>query len=737
MAWDEHSLRNPLDEFGGGMNTQELATYLEPNQSPDLQNVQPIGKHAYGPRFGRTLIGNINNTPGTARSLFTFATPFATLESQPLNLAFTGSGLNDLVPSGNSNLGVSTSWVVRIVSAGMVDAISVTETPAGGSPRTIATIPIPDAPFQPFLDGISLSMAQTGHTVGAQWTFNTEATHFGFEKLVKTWGTTIEYLLPATSIWTTVPGAPVYTNNQKFGWESDDQYMYGGNGVDNFFRWDGGDLQPIGFTADDGADTIIPDSGPIPALNTRVFFKTAGTLPSGLSANTAYYIINPTGSNFQVSTVIGGSAVDIMDTGTGTFVFGSLLQEYPDNPKGNIFKFFDGRLWVTGDMTKSIRLYYSDPFDSSAPDYEKYVTFSNFIDIPVGGDPITSLKVGTLANGDSFGLFVYKKSKRIFVLTLNDSGDAYQYDEVTRNTGAINDRSVVYVDNEMFYINPGNNISKLGRVDEMFNEIRTSPMSAIIDRSLFKSNWDDSCGYFFKKRRFVVYSFKQFGSNSNDTQLVYFQDFDSWWLWKGIDATQFDEYQGNLVFSDSHTPNVYLYDENKFSDDGGLDESGNILSGVISSYRRTEDMENYILIQKNKVMLRDRYKQARFAILKGYITKAGKMTFQVVYDGNKNNTREVTITGDSMVVTGNASGDANIVFGETIFAEDLFGGGFDIAPNTFELVEFFLMLSLDGYTYQKISLNTTTEDKNPYLIGFMNLWLTLLDEEKASELNKP
>lgn len=49
-----------------------------------------------------------------------------------------------------------------------------------------------------------------------------------------------------------------------------------------------------------------------------VNFRTTGTLPAGLAVGTVYSVINPTADDFQVTETVGGSAVDITDTGTGT-----------------------------------------------------------------------------------------------------------------------------------------------------------------------------------------------------------------------------------------------------------------------------------------------------------------------------------------------------------------------------------------------------------------------------------
>lgn len=49
-----------------------------------------------------------------------------------------------------------------------------------------------------------------------------------------------------------------------------------------------------------------------------VRFSTTTTLPTGLSANTDYYIISANTNDFKVSATFGGSAIDISTTGSGT-----------------------------------------------------------------------------------------------------------------------------------------------------------------------------------------------------------------------------------------------------------------------------------------------------------------------------------------------------------------------------------------------------------------------------------
>ncbi len=48
-----------------------------------------------------------------------------------------------------------------------------------------------------------------------------------------------------------------------------------------------------------------------------VYFRSGGSLPSPLFPNVLYYVINSTGTTFQLSTTLGGVAIDITTAGSG------------------------------------------------------------------------------------------------------------------------------------------------------------------------------------------------------------------------------------------------------------------------------------------------------------------------------------------------------------------------------------------------------------------------------------
>jgi hypothetical protein len=74
------------------------------------------------------------------------------------------------------------------------------------------------------------------------------------------------------------------------------------------------------FSTNAAADTIAPASHYWSLAGTVMKLVSTGTLPAGLAIDTWYYKIGTAtaGAGFQVETSIGGGAVDITDTGSGT-----------------------------------------------------------------------------------------------------------------------------------------------------------------------------------------------------------------------------------------------------------------------------------------------------------------------------------------------------------------------------------------------------------------------------------
>lgn len=72
----------------------------------------------------------------------------------------------------------------------------------------------------------------------------------------------------------------------------------------------------IVVTPDQSLDTLAYTNHGY-ANDTRVKFSTTGTIPTGLSTSTAYYVVSSTADTFKVSTTSGGAAVNFTTNGSG------------------------------------------------------------------------------------------------------------------------------------------------------------------------------------------------------------------------------------------------------------------------------------------------------------------------------------------------------------------------------------------------------------------------------------
>lgn len=96
--------------------------------------------------------------------------------------------------------------------------------------------------------------------------------------------------------------------------------------------WSGGSTGLKTYTTPTKAVTIsfaspavfTVSSGDLPANTTQIELFTTGTLPTGLSTNTTYYVVNSSGTTFNVSLTSGGAAINTTAAGSGTHTFGLL-----------------------------------------------------------------------------------------------------------------------------------------------------------------------------------------------------------------------------------------------------------------------------------------------------------------------------------------------------------------------------------------------------------------------------
>lgn len=167
-------------------------------------------------------------------------------------------------------------------------------------------------------------------TTGNNWWLYTDDTYFGMGERLKA-DPAKEFLIEFYD----PTGLDIYTNNSSMtgiprsganiSLHSAPGQDSGNGGTIEIYAGASHDGPIYGYTAsfDYTTDTITGGAGGFNTPNnTKIKFNATGTLPSGLDANTLYYIVNSTYTTppytFQVSLSQGGSPVSLIDNGTGT-----------------------------------------------------------------------------------------------------------------------------------------------------------------------------------------------------------------------------------------------------------------------------------------------------------------------------------------------------------------------------------------------------------------------------------
>ena len=259
------------------------------------------------------------------------------------------------------------------------------------------------------------------------------------------------------------------------------------------------------FTAVNATDVMTSVAHGM-ADTTEVYVSSTATLPTGLSANTSYFVRDATADTFKLSATSGGSAIDITTDGTGTlyiwrvapawedlsptftegaeFAFvayndelwlcngvenyqkwdGMVFTEYASAPKGNIMEVFEDRMFVAGVSAEPLTTYYSNVGAPQTFDPADLIK-------PLGTDVITNMKnyYGTLMlfKADSIWkiTFIYDQVAAAFVPKLESQSGTY---------GACSRKAVVWVENDLWFFT-GREVRAIGFVDRQIGVFGINP----------------------------------------------------------------------------------------------------------------------------------------------------------------------------------------------------------------------------------------------------------------------
>ncbi len=325
-------------------------------------------------------------------------------------------------------------------------------------------------------------------------------------------------------------------------------YVYFGNGDDVFRRWTGQHTLLNGAISA-GAGTITVDD--------TTGFDTAG---NAILCDTQIAYTGRTGTTF---TGVVNAPACANNTGITQAV-----EDFPANPKGNIYLVANNRIFIAGVTTTPQAVYFSQY--GEARTYlttlisTSTATAPGIFNLGEGGGAVTG------AVQDESAIYFFKKSI-IYKATLSDSlytlAALKPFDGRSQTTGAVQSDSVFATDNGFIFLTPDNQIMNLARV-ETIDYPQIIPISDAIKPTVDSMDFVTSTGIYFKDKAYIAGK-SDSGNLSNDTVLVYNNRVNAWDApiigWNPNCFTIYDDGTGEAVYyGDGSTANVYkLFTDDK------------------------------------------------------------------------------------------------------------------------------------------------------------------------------
>lgn len=321
-------------------------------------------------------------------------------------------------------------------------------------------------------------------------------------------------------------------------------------------------------------------------------FSTTGTLPAGLVAGQAYFVVNATTDTFKVSLVPSGAPVDITDTGSGvhtatnnirrTVMYVRVtdgIETFSDDRNGSLtgsaggtgtVNYATGAISVTfavaptNGTTITSSYYREDSFSTGICDFSKSTprTAGQGFTFRQDDGGVDFQNMGTIG-GDEFCLHKLKTWK----LTLSGD-DTNATNPIYRNkVGIPNWRAMVETGDGIYYIDDTDANNPFVRLLQL-NSISTEVIPRSISDNIDLSNYRFDKSVMAEWGLYIIVSCRTSDSTINNRTLFYHK------LWKSWDVTDFrvsalEEYGGVLLGGDSGSNNVYtLFDG--FADEDSL-----------------------------------------------------------------------------------------------------------------------------------------------------------------------
>lgn len=373
----------------------------------------------------------------------------------------------------------------------------------------------------------------------------------GTNILIRTWGTNLDYLGGLAPDWEVIKDN--YTPGQVFGFADYNigtdgiSYTYFGNAVENFSRWSVAQTTFASATANtitkQGVDTWADELfDNITTPRTVVIDGIVYTYTGGESTTTLTGVTpDPTAVAHAVGAVITQG-----------------IQEYPSNPKGNIYMTMSNRLFISGVKDSEQAVYFS-----------KYGDVADFLsNALVTGSTATASGTFNLAEGgggvigmaqDEQSMYMVKRSI-VYIATLTDTLYTLKplkpFDSKSQTMGGVFQKSVFTGSNSVFLVTPDKQVLSLDRV-QYIDYPQSTSISDIIKPTTDALDYSQSAGVVFNDLVFLACKSSS-TAVANDVVLIWNNKTKYWEsAIVGWNVADWTIYNDELYFISSLNPNVY------------------------------------------------------------------------------------------------------------------------------------------------------------------------------------
>lgn len=322
-------------------------------------------------------------------------------------------------------------------------------------------------------------------------------------------------------------------------------WVYFGNGYDNFMRWSGS----VSYLTENvtSTSTVIP-------VNETTYLNSTSTV---LICGQKKVMSSKSTTTITISTQLG------IDCDSGGVVV-EYPEEFPSNPKGNIYINYDNRLFIGGITIAPQAVYFSkygyatDFIGASLVDTDT-ASSPGIFNLGEGGGAVT----GFIMQEDA--LYIFKRNI-IYNVTLTDVAYSITplkaFDGRSQTTGATHNRAIFTGGNGVYFTTPDNQILSLSRV-ESIDYPQTTPISTYIKNTLKNANFDNATGIVFKDKAYFAFKSNK-DVQYNDVVFVWNiskQYWDSPVVGLNVeDFTVYDNGNGEeLYFASSNSTNIYKF----------------------------------------------------------------------------------------------------------------------------------------------------------------------------------